>query len=37
MPWVENNKKKSKSSMTYDELIRIVDAYDILKEKVTNA
>ena len=28
IPWLENNKKKTKSSISYEELVRLVDAYD---------
>jgi hypothetical protein len=28
MPWIENNKKKTKSSLKYDDLVRMVDEYD---------
>lgn len=29
MLWTENNKKKTKSSITYDELVKLVDDYDL--------
>lgn len=31
MPWLENNKKKTNSSITYSELVTSVDAYEIVK------
>jgi len=34
MTWVENNKKKTKSSMSYDELVKMVDDYDAIHGKM---
>lgn len=31
MSWLENNKKKTKSSITYNELRNLVDSYEIVK------
>lgn len=33
MPHVKNNKKKTKSSITYEELVRLVDEYDGVKDQ----
>jgi hypothetical protein len=35
MLWAENNKKKTKSSISYEELVKLVDEYDSAK-KITN-
>lgn len=28
LPWLENNQKKTKNSISYDELVKLVDAYE---------
>lgn len=34
MPWIENNKKKANSSMSYEELVKQVDDYDAKHKKI---
>lgn len=34
MPWVDNVRKHAKSSMTYDDLVKVVDEYDAIHRKM---